>query len=265
MWLRVSWATHNFNTLLYCKDDSLYNQKKIVDLNSNSSNMTLNLCNKSQFLFILEAFTSLIQTIIIIDVINVLFEHHDQDTIFLDVAISLFESNICMFFKNIISSTFVIFTEFAFTLLDQISCDNRKKFQLNSMKNLAQHQVIIINIMISLTQLSSDFASVSLKNLLKTCHYAALNEDIRSICIDVERKKRQRMLLQTRMKVVKHEFLFITLDKIQNVINDVKILQRQQNYLKMYAWHKMLFIENIILLEDLNQASCTLNFDYFLT
>ncbi len=73
------------------------------------------------------------------------------------------------------------------------------------------------------------------------------------------------MLLQTRMKVVKHEFLFITLDKIQNVINDVKILQRQQNYLKMYAWHKMLFIENIILLEDLNQASCTLNFDYFLT
>ncbi len=140
-----------------------------------------------------------------------------------------------MFFKNIISSTFVIFTEFAFTLLDQISYDNRKKFQLNSMKNLAQHQVIIINIMISLTQLSSDFASVSLKNLLKTCHYAALNEDIRSICIDVERKKRQRMLLQTRMKVVKHEFLFITLDKIQNVINDVKILQRQQNYLKMYA------------------------------
>ncbi len=27
----------------------------------------------------------------------------------------------------------------------------------------------------------------------------------------------------------------------------------------------MLFIENIILLKDLNQASCTLNFDYFLT
>ena len=33
----------------------------------------------------------------------------------------------------------------------------------------------------------------------------------------------------------------------------------------MCAWHKMLFIENIILLKDLNQASCTLNFDYFLT
>jgi len=45
----------------------------------------------------------------------------------------------------------------------------------------------------------------------------------------------------------------------------MKILQRQQNYLKMCAWCKTLFIENIILLENLNQASCTLNFNYFLT
>jgi len=45
----------------------------------------------------------------------------------------------------------------------------------------------------------------------------------------------------------------------------VKILQKQQNYLKMYAWHKMLFIENIILLKNLNQTFCTLNFNYFLT
>ncbi len=33
----------------------------------------------------------------------------------------------------------------------------------------------------------------------------------------------------------------------------------------MYIQYKMLFIENIILLKDLNQAFCMLNFDYFLT
>ncbi len=79
----------------------------------------------------------------------------------------------------------------------------------------------------------SDFASVSLKNLLKTCYHATLNENIRSIHVDVERKERQCMLLQTRMKVVKHEFSFIILDEIQSIIDDVKILQRQQDYLKM--------------------------------
>ncbi len=82
------------------------------------------------------------------------------------------------------------------------------------MKNLAQHQAIIVNIMISSTQLSSDFASISLKNLLKTRHCTALNEDIRSACVDVEKEKRQRILLQTRMKVVEYEFLFITLNEI---------------------------------------------------
>jgi len=35
------------------------------------------------------------------------------------------------------------------------------------------------------------------------------------------------MLLQTRMKVVEHEFSFVTLDEIQSIIDDMKILQRQ--------------------------------------
>ncbi len=133
------------------------------------------------------------------------------------------------------------------------------------MKSFVQRQAIIIDIMISLIWSSSDFTNISLKNLLKTRCHAALNEDIRSIYIDVERKERQRMLFQTRMKVVEHEFSFVTFDKIQSIIDDVKILQKQQNYLKMYAWCKMLFIKNIILLKDLNQTFCTSNFDYFLT
>ncbi len=133
------------------------------------------------------------------------------------------------------------------------------------MKSLAQHQVIIIDIMISLTWLSSDFASADLKNLLETRYHATLNENIKSARIDVEREERQRMLLQTRMKVVKHEFSFVILDEIQSIIDDVKVLQRQQNYLKMCIQRETLFIENIILLKDLNWASCTLNFDYFLT
>jgi len=93
-------------------------KKKIVDLNSNSSNMTLNLHNKSQFLLILKTSAFLIQIIIIIDVINVFFKHYDQNMIFLDVVISLFENNICMSFKSIVLFTLVIFTKFAFTLLD---------------------------------------------------------------------------------------------------------------------------------------------------
>ncbi len=116
--------------------------------------------------------------------------------ILLDVAISSLKSNIHMSFKNVASSTFVIFTELAITLLDQIHCNNKEESQLNSMKSLVQHQAIIIDIMTSSTQLSSDFTSVNLKNLLKTHHHAVLNEDIRSVCIDVERKKRQCMLLQ---------------------------------------------------------------------
>ncbi len=182
-----------------------------------------------------------------------------------NATISFLESNICMSFKSIVSFTFIIFTKFTLALLNQISCNNREKSQLNSMKSFVQHQAIIINIMILSTQLFSDFASVSLKNLLKTHCHAALNENIRSIHVDVEREERQCTLLQTRMKVVEHEFSFITLNEIQSVINNMKILQRQQNYLKMYAQRKMLFIKNVTLLEDLNQAFYMLNSDYFLT
>jgi len=203
--------------------------------------------------------------LVIIDVVNIFFKHHDQDITLFNATISFLESNICMSFKSIVSFTFIIFTKFTLALLNQISCNNREKSQLNSMKSFVQHQAIIINIMILSTQLFSDFASVSLKNLLKTYCHAALNENIRSIHVDVEREERQCTLLQTRMKVVEHEFSFITLNEIQSVINNMKILQRQQNYLKMYAQRKMLFIKNVTLLEDLNQAFYMLNSDYFLT
>jgi hypothetical protein len=103
------------------------------------------------------------------------------------------------------------------------------------MKSLVQRQTIIIDIMISSTQSSSDFTSVSLKNLLETRYHVTLNKNIRSARVDVEREERQRMLLQTRMKVVEYEFSFITLNEIQSIINNVKVLQRQQNYLKMCA------------------------------
>ena len=95
-----------------------------------------------------------------------------------------------MSFKSVVSSILIIFIKFAFTLLDQISCNNKEKFQLNSTKSLAQRQVIIIDIMISLTWSSSDFTSIDLKNLLKTRCHAVLNEDIRSVHIDVEREER---------------------------------------------------------------------------
>ncbi len=48
--------------------------------------------------------------------------------IFLNAAISFLKSNIRISFKSIISFTLVIFTKLAFTLLDQISCNNKKKF-----------------------------------------------------------------------------------------------------------------------------------------
>jgi len=110
--------------------------------------------------------------------------------ILFDIMISFLESNIRMSFKSIISSTFIIFTELTLTLLNQISCNNRKEFQLNLTKNLVQHQVIIIDIITSSTQSFSDFASIILKNLLETCRCAALNEDIRNTCVDVEREER---------------------------------------------------------------------------
>ncbi len=85
--------------------------------------MTLNLYSKSQSLFILKTSASLTQMIIIADVVNVLFKHHDQDMIFLDAAISLLESNIYMFFESVVLSTFVVFTKFTFILLDQTCYD----------------------------------------------------------------------------------------------------------------------------------------------
>ncbi len=95
-----------------------------------------------------------------------------------------------MSFKSVISFTLIIFIELALALLDQTHCNNKEEFQLNLIKSLVQRQVIIIDIMISSTQLSSDFASISLKNLLETHCRAALNEDIRNACIDVERKEK---------------------------------------------------------------------------
>jgi len=80
--------------------------------------MILNLYNKSQSLLILETSASLTQAIIITDVVDVFFKHHNQDTTLLDAAISSFESNIHMFFKSIVSFTFVIFTKFALILLN---------------------------------------------------------------------------------------------------------------------------------------------------
>jgi len=74
--------------------------------------------------------------IIIIDIINVFFKHHDQDTILFDIVILFLESNICMSFKRIVSFILIIFTEFALALLDQISCNNKEEFQLNLMKSL---------------------------------------------------------------------------------------------------------------------------------
>jgi len=74
--------------------------------------------------------------IIIIDIINVFFKHHDQDTILFDIVILFLESNICMSFKSIVSFILIIFTEFALALLDQISCNNKEEFQLNLMKSL---------------------------------------------------------------------------------------------------------------------------------
>jgi len=80
--------------------------------------MTFNLCNEFQSLFILKTSAYLIQVIIITDIINVLFEHYNQDITSFDVMISFFKSNICMFFENVVSSTFIVFTKFAFNLLD---------------------------------------------------------------------------------------------------------------------------------------------------
>jgi Na+/citrate or Na+/malate symporter len=58
-------------------------------------------------------------------------------------------------------------------------------------------------------------------------------------------------MLQIRMKVVEHESSFITFIEFQFIIDDVKALQKQQNYLKMYIQCKILSVKNIILLKNL--------------
>lgn len=70
-------------------------------------------------------------------------------------------------------------------------------------------------------------------------------------------------MLQIRMKVVEHEFSFITFTEFQFIIDDVKALQKQQNYLKMYAQHEVLFVENAILLKNLKWTFSTSNSEYF--
>ncbi len=67
------------------------------------------------------------------------------------------------------------------------------------------------------------------------------------------------------MKVVEHESSFITFAEFQFIIDDMKVLQKQQNYLKMCAQWKALFIENTTLLKNLKQVFSTLNFKYFST
>ncbi len=70
-------------------------------------------------------------------------------------------------------------------------------------------------------------------------------------------------MLQIRMKVVEREFSFITFTEFQFIIDDVKALQKQQNYLKMYAQHEVLFVENAILLKNLKWTFSTSNSEYF--
>jgi len=53
-----------------------------------------------------------------------------------------------------------------------------------------------------------------LKNSLEIHCCVVSNENSKSIHVDVEREERQCILLQMRIKVVKHELLFITLIKI---------------------------------------------------
>jgi hypothetical protein len=98
---------------------------------------------------------------------------------------------------------------------------------------LAQHQAITVNIMISLSHSSSDHTNIIIENLLKIQHHAVLNEKIRNTCADVKREERQHTMLQIRMKVAEHESSFITFTEFQFIIDDMKTLQKQQNYLKM--------------------------------
>jgi hypothetical protein len=117
--------------------------------------------------------------------------------------------------------------------------------------------------MISLLHSFSDHINIIIENLLKTWCHAVSNEKIKNIHTDVKKEERQCTMLQIRMKVTEHESSFITFAEFQFIINNMKTLQKQQNYLKMYIQHEVLSVKNTILLKNLKQASSTSNFEYF--
>jgi len=57
----------------------------------------------------------------------------------------------------------------------------------------------------------------------------------------------------------------VTLAEFQFVVDDVEALQKQQDYLKVFARREALSVENAILLKDLKRASSTSNSGYFST
>jgi len=185
--------------------------------------MTLNLRSESQVLLILEIFFLFIQAVIIINVANFNVEEinilsskvSDQVMISLNVEVLFFQSSTYVLFKNVTFFIFVILVELKITSLILILSDFMKKHFLNSTITLAQHQTIIMNIIISsfhslsnstitlaqhqtiiMNIIISSFHSLSnytniiVENLLKTKHYAVLNKKIKSACTDVKREER---------------------------------------------------------------------------
>ena len=161
-------------------------------------NMTLNLRSESQVLLILEIFFLFIQAVIIINVANFNVEEinilsskvSDQVMISLNVEVSFFQSSTYVLFKNVTFFIFVILVELKITSLILILSDFMKKHFLNSTITLAQHQTIIINIIISSFHSLSNYTNIIVENLLKTKHYAVLNKKIKSACTDVKREER---------------------------------------------------------------------------
>ncbi len=170
-----------------------------------------------------------------------------------------------MFFKSVTFLISVILAKSKIISSVLIINNHMKKHYLNSAKTLTQRQAIIMNIIISSLHSFSNYINIIIESLLKTQYHAVLNEKIRSIYVNVKREKRQYTLLQIRMKVVEHKSSSVTFAEFQLIIKNVKVLQRQQNYLKMYIQQEALFVENIILLKNLKQVSNTLNFEYFST
>jgi len=139
-----------------------------------------------------------------------------------------------MLFKNVTFLISVILAKSKIILSVLIFDDYMKKHHLNLMKILVQHQVIIANIMISLFCSFANHINIIVENLLKIQHHAVLNEKIKNSCTNVKKEEKQCTMLQIRMKVAEYESSFIIFIEFQFIINDVKVLQKQQNYLKMY-------------------------------